>query len=402
MTDLTAPLHEHLRDPIDDRNLKRVHARLQRNRRRQRRARGLKPAFVISSVAAGALIGTAVAALLWHGVGDRAPARDLVGPVRLAGGAALTSLSVDARAPGPASFGLDDGTTLRLEPGACVVAEENTGRVVVLRLEAGRASFAVAHDRYELFRVRSGEVAVDVVGTRFSVALEPERVLVEVEEGVVQVQGGPVTTRRRLARGETLVVELRPAMAGGAGAPARAYPDAARPSEPVEPTPPAVAPGARRSWRALAQKRAFGEAYELLGPAGVGRESRLAEGPDDLFALADVARLSGHPADAVAPLERIVEAYQGDGRASLAAFTLGRLHLDVLAQPALAASDFERALRLGAPSDLREDAHARLVEARARAGDDAGARAAAQDYLRLFPDGRHAEQVRALAGPGAP
>ncbi len=153
------------------------------------------------------------------------------------------------------------------------------------------------------------------------------------------------------------------------------------------------APESPARWRALAQRGDNARAYAELGPQGIASASERASA-DDLFALADVARLSGHPADAVAPLARIVAEYAADSRAPLAAFTLGRVELDALSQPAPAAGAFERAIALGLPRSLEGDAYARLVEARARAGDAAGARAAASEYERRFPAGERTSEVR--------
>jgi transmembrane sensor len=117
----------------------------------------------------------------------------------------------------------------------------------------------------------------------------------------------------------------------------------------------------------------------------------------DLLALADVARLSGHPREAVAPLERILSRFASDPQAPLAAFALGRLELDALDQPRKAAAALERALALGVPRSLKEDVRARLVEAYGRAGDRTAARAAARAYLREFPDGRERAEMETQA-----
>ncbi|MGD0839089.1 MAG: hypothetical protein ABSB49_20835, partial [Polyangia bacterium] len=117
-------------------------------------------------------------------------------------------------------------------------------------------------------------------------------------------------------------------------------------------------------------------------------------GVDDLLALADVARLSGHPAEAVLPLQRILSDFARDAQAPLAAFALGRLELDGLGHPQAAVSAFGRALALGIPSSLREDARARLVEADVRAGDTEAARRAGAAYLAEFPKGRHVHAVQ--------
>ncbi len=78
----------------------------------------------------------------------------------------------------------------------------------------------------------------------------------------------------------------------------------------------------------------------------------------------------------------------------MVAFTLGRLQLDQLGAPREAARWFERAQSLGVARYLQEDLSARLVEAHARAGNTDGARDAAEEYLRQFPEGRRAEDVR--------
>ncbi|MEZ4394920.1 MAG: hypothetical protein R3A48_27915 [Polyangiales bacterium] len=84
----------------------------------------------------------------------------------------------------------------------------------------------------------------------------------------------------------------------------------------------------------------------------------------------------------------------------MAAFTLGRDELSQRGRPALAARWFERSLALRPPRSLVEDLRARLVEARGRAGDRAGACAAAREYLAGFPQGRYADRMReACEGP---
>jgi transmembrane sensor len=139
-------------------------------------------------------------------------------------------------------------------------------------------------------------------------------------------------------------------------------------------------------------------AFEALGAAGVRRETRRV-GVGDLLALADVARLSGHPREAVAPLERILTDFAHDAQAPLAAFALGRLELDALDRPRAAAAALESALALGVPRSLLEDVRARLVEAHVRAGDRTAARAAASAYLRDFPAGRHRAEMESQLAP---
>jgi transmembrane sensor len=360
----------------------------------------MKPSLVIAAVACGAVIGAAVAVVIsgQMGDGEHGASTELVGaarPVELVGGGELGALIADDEASSSVEYRLTGGSTLHLEPGAHLETEENTGRVVVFNLRRGRATFDIAPLRHELFRVRASEVDVDVIGTRFTVEHGEHEVIIEVERGLVVVGGEPVSGERRLSPGQRLVVNLEtPSMQGVAAGQELPVPSDTTPETELR----SEESSARPRWHALARERSFDEAYELLGAGGLARETERAVTPDQLFALADVARLSGHPRDAISPLERLVASFPTDRRAALAAFTLGRIHLDTLGEPELAGRAFARSLQLGPPPSLREDARARIVEAHARAGDRIGARRAAMEYLELYPSGRHAARVRSLAG----
>ena len=159
-----------------------------------------------------------------------------------------------------------------------------------------------------------------------------------------------------------------------------------------------VASDAAAPWRTLEAEGAHDRAYVALGPNGVADATRKAS-LDELFALADVARLSGHPKEAVAPLERVVREFPDDSRSSLAAFTLGRLYLGTMNDPASASWAFQRAIDRGVPGGLEEDAWASLVEAKSRAGDLAGARDAYAKASRKFPDGRRDAEMKRWIEP---
>ena len=151
-------------------------------------------------------------------------------------------------------------------------------------------------------------------------------------------------------------------------------------------------------WKLLAARGQNPEAYAALGPGGIAAVAKTAS-VDELLALADVARLSGHPSEAVDPLVRVLHDHPTDGRASLAAFTLGRVYLDALGDPTSAARSFEQAITLGIPGGLEEDAYARLVEARSRSGDAAGARAAYDRARARFPNGSRDADMRRWIDP---
>jgi transmembrane sensor len=113
--------------------------------------------------------------------------------------------------------------------------------------------------------------------------------------------------------------------------------------------------------------------------------------PVALLREADSARERGDNAHAVALLERVVQMAPGSTHAALASWTLARMRL--AGEPSLAAADIDRALRARLPVGLREAAAAHLVEARAAAGDIAGARAAAAAYRNAYPEGGYLSDI---------
>ncbi|HEX7453419.1 MAG TPA: hypothetical protein VF294_14090, partial [Polyangiaceae bacterium] len=142
---------------------------------------------------------------------------------------------------------------------------------------------------------------------------------------------------------------------------------------------------ANETWRQLAARGENQKAYAELGKGGIALEAQSAS-VTDLFALADVARLSGHPAEAVGPLERILAHQPTDARAALAALTLGRIQLRSLSQPAAAAQSLQQALSLNVPTGLAEDTYALLVESLSRSGNAGAAREAYAQYAERFPE----------------
>jgi transmembrane sensor len=147
-------------------------------------------------------------------------------------------------------------------------------------------------------------------------------------------------------------------------------------------------------WVTLADQRRFGEAYGLLRQVPMKNLSE----PDDLLLAADVARQAGRPERAVPFLERVVKEHASEVSAQLAGFSLGKVYLDNLGQPALAAQSFATVRAMAPVGGLAQDALAREVEAWSRAGDAARARDGALEYVRLYPHGRRVSAVRDLGG----
>jgi TolA-binding protein len=141
------------------------------------------------------------------------------------------------------------------------------------------------------------------------------------------------------------------------------------------------------TWQALA---ASGKNHEALAAVLPRFDDECSHGSAaDLMALADVARYAGDTGRARTALLAVRTRFSGTSRAVTAAFLLGRLALDGGAF-ADAVKWFQAASAEAGSGPLARDAEGRLIEAREKAGDHAGARQTAQHYLQLYPGGPHA------------
>lgn len=392
MAEIPKPVRRVLRDPVDEASYQRMwravgvrRATAWRRRERlpwRRAARIAVPAMAVAAAVAAVALG-------WPRgeAPPRSPAQKAAaGPLRTAAGG-LPSALVSRPGAGPVTTRFADGSRVTLTAGATLRARRNTARRFVTELESGRARFEVEPGGPRRWEVDCELAVVHVVGTRFEVEREPGRVRISVERGKVRVVDRVHRRDELLGAGASLLVEdeVPPAAPPPTVAPATDGGTTAGP-----------APSETAHWRALARDGEYDRAWHALGPRGLERETRAADA-EELLALADVARLSGHPADAVAPLERLLRERPGNANAGLAAFTLGVIRMDRLGEPDEASAAFERALELGLPPSLRQDALARLVVSRGRAGDTDGAASAARRYLDQFPDGPRRTDVRRWA-----
>jgi transmembrane sensor len=282
-------------------------------------------------------------------------------------------------APEPAGLALGDGSIVTpLETDSRLLARAVRDDEVAVELARGSARFDVPDRDGRRFVASVGTFAVETRGAAFRIVIRQREVVVFAERGQLVVRGGRAP--RVVAAGETMTFVLPfvlPDLA--AVAPTR------RPPEP-EPPPPS-------HWREDAGRGDYAAAWTELDP--VRSEIRTMV---DLLAAGDVARLSGHPDAAVGFLARAVAQHADDPRAPLAAFTLGRVHLEDLGAPRDAARAFARAFELDPDGPLAEDALAREVEAWSRAGETDVARDRASTYAKLYPDGRRIRAVRRFGG----
>jgi len=288
-----------------------------------------------------------------------------------------------------APFSLSDGSIVTpLDQGSLLLAKTISPQLVVMELLSGAADFDVVPNPSREFRVSAGGVVVVVMGTRFVIRRQGERSQVEVQRGRVRVTW---------ERGQQI---LDPGERGRFP-PVEAADATAEPA--IEPVPDAEPPAlqSRRpargevDWRGLAQRGDYRAAYRMASERNSAASLNAME---DLLLAADVARMSGHASASLPYLERALVLYPTDARAAVAAFTLGRVLLNDLENPARAATAFSRARAAAPTGPLAEDALAREVEARFRAGDKERARALAEEDVKTWPEGRRQRAVRHFGG----
>jgi transmembrane sensor len=337
----------------------------------------LRPALVLALAGAAAL---ALAVTTWRSAPASSPlpvttVAPTAGPLHLEGEAA--PLAEFATNPGEFHARFSDHSEIRAAGPASLRLLENSGTRFEVKQLRGRVHYEVTPGGPRRWSVDCSLATIEVVGTAFWVEAEERRVKVRVEHGVVLVKGERVPERvQRLAAGESIEISAEQPPAPASAAPSAS----AAPAR--SPTAASAASAEPPRWRELARQGAFREAYAQLGPGGVSGAAAQAS-TDELFALADVARHSGHPREAVAPLEKI--AGRGGAQGALAAFTLGRIRLDQLGDPGGAVQEFDRALALGLGGGLRDDAAVRRVEALGRSGQRAQAAEAARTLAERQP-----------------
>jgi len=315
--------------------------------RRGLQAKRSKPRLLAVLAAAACLAGLAFAAFPWFR-------------------ASTHSAVVDER------WQLRDGSRILIEtPATRITKQRESDSEVLFELTRGAARFDVARRPERAFRVQAGPALVEVMGTLFRIERRGERTFVSVERGRVSVSWSGA--RQELSAGEHGL--FPPERAASAPAPQHA------PVEVAAPNP----------------AREASDASPLVPDTAASATPPNAEA---LFAQADRARLEGRSLEATRTLRQLTQRFPRDARAPLAAFTLGRLLLENLRQPADAARAFALARSLaGGSGALAEDALAREVEAWRAAGDASKASAQAQRYRALYPNGTHSKQVLRAGEP---
>lgn len=271
---------------------------------------------------------------------------------------------------------LPDGSTLALGEQAQAHVVALTAREVRVQLDQGSVECEVAHDPERRFVVAAGGFEVVVKGTHFTVSSQLDaaahvQVAVRVERGLVEVRQPP----------EQVLALLGPGQGWSSAEPS--------PAAPV-PIPVAPPPAARAIER--------GSGRLITPPPARAPRDAVAASARELFDRANAERLAGHAREAAAAFDQLRQRYPDDSRAGYAAFMLGRIRLDSLADANGAAEAFAFAIAHPGGGFFLEDAEARRVEALAKAGRASECRAARDQFLASHPQAVRAAFVAQRCG----
>lgn len=322
--------------------------------------------------------------------------------------AATTSGRVtETAADGRALFVVGDDR-LGVGPGSRVEVAAASSKATRVVLTRGSVAAHVDPSRgARSFDVETPQGTVHVVGTIFRVEAADDRLLVEVQRGVVEVSWS--ASRQKVAAGQRLVVtggvptlgprpteatfaELEESPPVAEVAPAvvpEPEPVAVDEPEPVDESP--VSPGAPRKRGATAARLAEWRTRAARGECGLVMaevKKALTGAPDDVAArltLADCQRRSGDKQGAV---ESYLKAATGKGAdANRATLMAASLLQDELNQPQRALKQLDRYLARGAESrDLEASALVRKARALQSMGKPDQARAVVELVLKKFAD----------------
>jgi transmembrane sensor len=349
---LRLPLRSTIQDGFDEGDVLRIWRGIRTRRPRRRLLGWLAVSLAVVTSAA-----------LWLAL-PRLTAGHRPGPLRLASGDLPGMLLAEL---GPRRLALADGSAILASPHTKVDVLVNDAKLFLTALRRGAVRIEVQPGGPRRWVIECGPVSIEVVGTELEVERSADEVVVSVVRGVVVVRGARVPDHvQRLGAGDRLAISTAEAPLPQATIPASSGPTELEP---------ALGP-------------ASGRARTVPGTATASPRSNA----EELIRRADAARRSGDLPLAKRLLGQSIETAQGAPSGAVAALTLVRLTMND--DPAGAAAVLARALRAGMPHGLEEDARARLVEARARSGDSAGAGRAAREYRQRFPQGARSEEVR--------
>ncbi len=365
------------------------------------------------SIAAAALVGATVVLLLLLPRSESIAGTFTVGTEKAPGTVGAWIAAPDTQAL-PLVF--SDGTQVTLHQGSRARVVQANAQGAHMIIEKGGGEAHVRHRDGSQWLVDVGPFHLRVVGTRFDVNWDATQELFRLQlfEGKVRVSGAFLKEPLSVSEGQFLTADCRQQRSElGSGAPPSsreatvghappapsAVPSQSSDGDAVGAGHGTKSPGTESkadgdnasSWQSLAASGRYREAFALLQQEGFAGACAAASA-QECVQLGDVARLSGHPAEA---RRAYLDARRAGGGA-MAAYGLGLTTFDQERNYAQAAQWFRTYLRERPGGALRREALGRLMEALRRGGDQAGARTIAAKYLNEFPNGTHASLARRL------
>jgi TolA-binding protein len=338
------------------------------------------------------------------------------------GGSGAAPIGAWLGAPDRASLPLDfsDGSRFELTPKSRARVVALAPKSASVELGDGRLHVHVVPGHSSNWRIDAGPFGVRITGTRFDVSYHAadDAFELSVDEGQVELTGCVFGKGRTVAAGQRvrascrtprLDVSFRDAQPLSVTPPAPVETAApvvtrAEPAPPVASVASSSAPAPDQaatatSFRSLVKSGRSAEAFAAAQREGFDGVCQKADA-GSLALLAEAARRAGAPRQSEQALLSLRRRFPGSAEAALAAFGLGRLQFDEFGAYAAAARSFRAYLKERPGGPMTREALGRLIEASQREGDVAGAKAAAERYMRDYPSGPHAKLAsRLVAGP---
>jgi hypothetical protein len=351
-------------------------------------------------VASTAVLGIVAAVWLWPRAAERAPS----------GRARVLAHAESVAGPGARRLTLEGGVETVIGRSGVMRIDDGAPRV-----EAGEVRFSVPHRQPgHPFVVRAEGYRVVVVGTRFGISVQDAAVLVDVEEGVVEVW--ETATQRPLARltpGERWHSPPREA-SNDSPAPSPSATSAAKPlvgapvlgpvaspvaavvPTPVAPAPAAAAPSFVVPSFIAHARRGHSRSVALSSPGGAAEEGAASAEARDPSMAARAAVAAGNAPRALQLYRNVA---QGTGPAAEnAAYEIGKVLNEKMGQPTAAVAAWRQYRTMYPEGILRVEADVSIIETLARSGDEDGALMEANEFLRRRPDSERRAEIARLAG----